>query len=85
MPVTRVDRGTTLVEGPRRRTRETLLGVVGCQVMVKGLHAGTISFRGRVMGLPDGSPTGACCAAARPAKMATMAVFPNMLTMWCIM
>ena len=32
------------------------------------------SRRGRVMGLPLGSPTGACWAAARPAKRATMAV-----------
>lgn len=31
------------------------------------------------MGLPDGSPTGACCAAARPAKRATMESWPNML------
>jgi hypothetical protein len=33
--------GMTLVEGPRRRRRETVLVVVGCQVMVKGLQAGT--------------------------------------------
>ena len=32
---------TTLVEGPLRRRTETVLGVVGCQVMVKGLQAGT--------------------------------------------
>jgi hypothetical protein len=32
------------------------------------------------MGLPFGSPTGACWAAARPAKRATMAVWANMLT-----
>jgi hypothetical protein len=45
MPVTMVDRGTTLVEGPRRRIRDTGLGVVGCQVMVKALQAGTTCFR----------------------------------------
>jgi hypothetical protein len=42
MPTTRVERGTTLVEGPRSRTSETVLGVVGCQEMVKALQAGTI-------------------------------------------
>jgi hypothetical protein len=41
MPVTMVERGTTLVEGPRRRISETLLEVVGCQEMVKALQAGT--------------------------------------------
>jgi hypothetical protein len=41
MPVTMVDRATTLVDGPRRRTSETELEVVGCQVMVNGLQAGT--------------------------------------------
>ena len=33
---------TTLVAGPLRSKTETVLGVVGSQVMVKGLHAGTI-------------------------------------------
>ena len=41
MPSARVWMGMTLVEGPRRRRRETVLEVVGCQVMVKGLQAGT--------------------------------------------
>lgn len=91
--------GTTLDEGPRRRMRETVLVVVGCQVMVKGLQAGTIcsygcqlpnvafpaacmrhtSFNGRVMGLPEGSPTGACCAAATLARRVTMEALVNML------
>jgi hypothetical protein len=33
-----------LVEGPRRRIRDTGLGVVGCQVMVNALQAGTTWF-----------------------------------------
>jgi hypothetical protein len=85
MPVTMVAMGRTLVDGPRRRTSETLLEVVGCQEMVKALQAGTISFRGRVMGLPDGWPTGACWAAARPAKRAMMEVLANMLMVLGIM
>lgn len=42
IPTTMVLSGTTLVAGPRRRIRDTVLGVVGVQVMVKGLQAGTI-------------------------------------------
>jgi hypothetical protein len=42
MPVARVESGTALLEGPRRRSKETVLGVVGCHVIVKGLQAGTI-------------------------------------------
>lgn len=53
--------GTTLVDGPRRRTMETLPAVVGFQVIVNGVPAGTIWPRpGAAMGFPLGvSPTGA--------------------------
>lgn len=39
------ERGTTLVEGPTRRTMETeVMPAVGSQVIVKGLSTGTIWF-----------------------------------------
>jgi len=52
--------GRTLVEGPRRRTREMGPVDVGCQVMVKGTPAGTIWLRpaGREGGLVSGGLEG---------------------------
>jgi hypothetical protein len=43
------------------------------------------SFTGRVMGLPDGLPTGFAWPATRPAKRETMAILENMLTIVGIM
>jgi len=43
------------------------------------------SFKGRVMGLPMGSPLGVAWPATRPAKRAMMAVLENMLAVVGIM
>jgi hypothetical protein len=45
IPVTIVENRVGFVIGPKRRIREMALNVVGCHVMEKGLHAGTIYKR----------------------------------------
>jgi hypothetical protein len=42
MPVPIVETGRMFEAGPRSRTKEMVLDVVACQVIVKGLQAGTI-------------------------------------------
>jgi hypothetical protein len=42
VPVTRGEKGMMLFAGPRSRTKVIVLGVVGCQMISKGLQVGTI-------------------------------------------